>query len=195
MVIAVIDSGVDKTYLKNSNFIVEAIGYVECNGDISRTEEDSFVYDEFGHGTMSIDCIHRLQPCAKILSVKVLDTQEFLANAHSYSASGLVDSYICNYNKTTKNLLDSTMNVRKILNIHSLINGIITIIGLALILFVSNLKISLGLMTYGTLVIFIRNYSSVSNPILNMINLKTDIQEIKPSVERIINNTSITVIN
>lgn len=120
----------------------------------------------------------------KVLSL----TQEFLANIHSFSGNGLYDRYIKTYDDSLNSLLSSTIKLNRTANAHNVLNGIITVLVLAIILLVGNLKISAGVMKMGTLVIFIKNFSSVSKPILELVNLKTDIQELKPSVNRIIEN-------
>lgn len=75
MVIAVLDSGINEDYYANNDFVCDAIGYEYQNGNVFKSTQKESIYDHFGHGTMCIDCIHRLQPDAKILSVKILNDE------------------------------------------------------------------------------------------------------------------------
>lgn len=97
MNIAVIDSGIEKDYFLDSNFVDSIIGYKKVGTDIVATQEDQYVYDYNGHGTMSIDYIHRLQPNARIVSVRVLDEQ-------GLSTSKVLEKALCD-------LIDSDIDI------------------------------------------------------------------------------------
>ncbi len=70
MKIAVLDSGIEREYYNKNNFIVDCFKYEMNQNKIQKSING---YDVLGHGTQSIDCIHRLAPTAKFVAIKILD--------------------------------------------------------------------------------------------------------------------------